>query len=51
MTEIKLKDGRIFNSRFSNVENAIAEIADYMFCEYDETLNRNDIAEIEVTND
>lgn len=47
MTEIILKDGRIFNSRFSDPEIAIADIADYLFAEYDETLNADDIAIIE----
>lgn len=47
MTEITLKDGRIFNSRFSDPETAIADVADYLFVEYDETLNTNDIAIIE----
>ena len=48
MTEITLKDGRIFNSRFQRVDNAIADIKEYMFCEYDEQLRMEDIIKIEV---
>ena len=47
MTEITLKDGRIFNSKFSDPEIAIADIADYLFAEYDETLCKDDIVIIE----
>ena len=48
MTEITLKDGRIFNSRFSEIDRAIPDIADYLFCEYNEILNLNNIMHIEV---
>ena len=48
MTEITLKDGRIFNSRFQRVDNAIADIKDYLFCEYNEQLRMEDIVKIEV---
>lgn len=48
MTEITLNDGRIFNSRFSEIERAIPDIADYLFCEYNEILNLNNITHVEV---
>ena len=48
MTEITLKDGRIFNSRFTRIDNALADIKDYLFCEYDEQLQLSDIVKIEV---
>lgn len=47
MTEITLKDGRVFNSRFGRIDNAIEDIKDYMFCEYDEKLRMEDIVKIE----
>lgn len=50
MTEITLKGGRIFNSRFTHIENAISDISDYLFCEYNETLNTNDIETVTVYN-
>ena len=50
MTEITLKDGRTFNSKFARIENAIADISDYLFCEYNETLNVNDIETVTVYN-
>lgn len=48
MTEITLKDGRIFSSRFTRIDNAIADIKDYLFAEYDEQLVMADIVKIEV---
>lgn len=48
MTEITLLDGRIFNSRFSDWENAFEDVRDYLFCEYNEVLNENDIVSVEV---
>ena len=48
MTEITLKDGRVFNSRFTRIDNAIADIKDYLFCEYAENLRMEDIQKIEV---
>ena len=48
MTEITLKDGRIFNSRFADIKSAIADINDYLFCEYDENISLTDVAAIQV---
>lgn len=48
MTEITLKDGRTFNSRFQRIDNAIADIKDYLFCEYNEYLRTEDIVKVEV---
>lgn len=48
MTEITLKDGRIFNSRFQRIDNAIEDIKGYLFCEYNEQLRMEDIVKIEV---
>lgn len=48
MTEITLLDGRIFNSRFSDWKNAFEDVRDYLFCEYNEVLNENDIVSVEV---
>lgn len=48
MTEITLKDGRIFNSRFTRIDNAIEDIKAYLFCEYDEIIRLEDITKIEV---
>ena len=47
MTEITLKDGRIFNSRFRNIQMAIDDINDYLFCEYNDHIEIDDIAMIE----
>ena len=46
MTEITLKDGMIFNSKYENVENAIADIKDYVYAEYDEMIKDSDIDKI-----
>jgi len=48
MTEITLKDGRIFNSHFQRIDNAIEDIKAYLFCEYNEQLRTEDIIKIEV---
>lgn len=48
MTEITLNDGRIFNSRFSEIDRAIPDIADYLFCEYNEILNLNNIMRVTI---
>ena len=50
MTEITLKDGRIFNCATTNIEYAIAKITDYLFCEYDEKLSIMDIEKIDIVN-
>lgn len=34
--DITLTDGRTFNAHGKNVEDAVAELKDYLFCEYDE---------------
>lgn len=43
MSEITLKDGRLFNSRFQDFETALADVNDYLFCEYDERITREDV--------
>lgn len=48
MSEITLKDGRLFNSRFKDFETALADISDYLFCEYDEQATENDVVKFEV---
>lgn len=48
MTEITLKDGRTFNSKFGRVDNAIEDIKAYLFCEYNEYLRMEDIIKIQV---
>lgn len=50
MTEITLKDGRIFNSQTANPAHAIANVIDYLFCEYDETITVADVAKVEIIN-
>lgn len=50
MTEITLKDGRIFNSQTANPAHAIANVIDYLFCEYDEKLSIMDIEKIDIVN-
>jgi len=47
MTEITLKDGRTFNSRYASYENAIRDIMAYVWCEYNETIKESDIVKVE----
>lgn len=47
MKEITLKDGRTFNSRYANYENAIRDIMAYIWCEYNETIKESDIVKVE----
>ena len=47
-TEITLKDGRIFNSKFTRIDNAISDVKDYLFCEYNEIIRMEDIKKIEI---
>ena len=35
--EITLQDGRTFTAHGKNAEDAVAELRDYLFCEYNET--------------
>ena len=46
--DITLKDGRTFNAHGKNADEAIAELKDYLFCEYDE--NTVDVASVEQYN-
>ena len=43
-----LKDGRTFNAHGKNVEEAIDELKEYLYCEYNETTA--DIATVEQYN-
>ena len=43
-----LKDGRTFNTHGKDSDDAIAELKDYLFCEYDE--HSVEIASIEQYN-
>ena len=43
-----LIDGRTFNAHGKNVEDAVAELKDYLFCEYDE--HEVNIANVEQFN-
>ena len=47
MTEITLKDGRTFNSRYANYENAIRDIMAYVWCENNEIIKESDIVKVE----
>ena len=48
MVEITLKDGRAFNCNCQSKEYAIGKIKDYLFCEYNDTINNEDIITIEI---
>ena len=43
-----LTDGRTFNAHGKNVEDAVAELKDYLFCEYNE--HEANIANVEQFN-
>jgi hypothetical protein len=51
MTEVTLKDGKTFNSRFHDIMTALEDINGYLFCEYNEHISIDDISNIKTSSD